>query len=194
MRPDTDLVPTASQTVGPFFAIELTTQEHCVLRVAGPQAKGERVRITFHVLDGDGAPVDDAMLEIWQADASGKYNHPDDLQPKLLDLGWTGFGRLATREDGSCELETIRPGRVMAETTLQAPHLLVAAYARGMLKQLYTRVYFSGDAANHEDPILRLVPPERRETLMARPDPARPGHWSFEIRLQGDPETVFFDL
>jgi len=193
LKPDTDLVPTPSQTVGPFFKIELTTDEHCVKSVAGPQAKGERVWITFRVLDGDGTPVNDAMLEIWQADANGKYNHPDDPQPKELDPGWVGFGRIATDEDGSCVLETIKPGRV-ACNTLQAPHLTAAVFARGMLKQLYTRVYFSGDVANDEDPILRLIPPDRRNTLMARPDPARPGCWLFDVQLQGDQETVFFDV
>ena len=193
MKPDTDLVPTPSQTVGPFFKIELTTDEHCVKCVAGPQAKGERVWLTFRLLDADDAPVNDAMLEIWQADANGKYNHPDDPQPKQLDPGWMGFGRIATGEDGSCVLETIKPGRV-AHIGQQAPHLTVAVYARGMLKQLYTRVYFAGDAANAEDPILQVIPPDRRATLMARPDPARPGHWLFDVRLQGDQETVFFDV
>lgn len=188
-----DFVPTPSQTVGPFFKIELTTEEHCVNCVARPQAKGERVWITFRVLDGDGAPVEDAMLEIWQADSNGKYNHPDDVQPKALDPGWLGFGRIATDSNGVCTLETIKPGRV-GHTTLQAPHLLIAVYARGMLKQLYTRVYFAGDAANESDPILALVPPERRSTLLVQPDSTRSGHWHFELRLQGDQETVFFDV
>ncbi len=193
MNPDTNLVPTPSQTVGPFFRIELTTNEHCVRCVAGPQAKGERVWIMFRVLDGDGAPVNDAMLEIWQADSNGKYNHPDDSQPKLLDPGWIGFGRLSTGEDGSCVLETIKPGRV-PNGTLQAPHLTLAVFARGMLKQLYTRLYFAGDAANDKDPVRQLIPSERRDTLMARPDPARPGYWLFDLILQGDRETVFFDV
>jgi len=143
------------------------------------------------VFDGDGVPVNDAMLEIWQADSSGKYNHPDDLQAKTLAPGWRGFGRIATGEDGSCVLETIRPGRIGTGAP-QAPHFTMAAFARGMLKPLYTRVYFDGDAANDEDPILRLVPPERRETLLARPDPSRSGYWSFDVRLQGDQETIFF--
>ena len=193
MKPEMDLVPTPSQTVGPFFKIELTTDEHCVKCVAGPQAKGDRVWIKFRVLDGDCVPVNDAMLEIWQADANGKYKHPDDLQPGKLDPSWIGFGRLATGEDGSCELESIRPGRV-GYNALPAPHLTVAVFARGMLKQLYTRVYFSGDPANDEDPTLQLVPPDRRNTLMAQPDPAGPGHWLFDVRLQGDQETVFFDV
>ncbi len=194
MKPDTDLVPTPSQTVGPFFAIELTTVEHCVQCVAGPQAEGERVCLTFRVVDGEGVPVDDAMLEIWQADSNGKYNHPEDAQAKKLEPGWMGFGRVATGEDGTCVLETIRPGRVTQSASPQAPHLTVGVFARGMLKQLYTRVYFAGNAANEEDPILQLVPSERRGTLLARADPARPGYWSFDIRLQGDLETVFFDV
>ena len=188
-----DLVPTPSQTVGPFFRIELTSEEHCVTRLAGPKTRSERVWITFRVLDGEGAPIDDAMLEIWQADATGKYNHPDDPRPGTADEGWIGFGRLQTRDDGSSVLETIKPGCVR-HNTVQAPHLTVAIYARGMLKQLYTRVYFAGDAANEADPILALVPADRRDTLMARPDPARPGHWHFDVRLQGEPETVFFDV
>jgi protocatechuate 3,4-dioxygenase alpha subunit len=194
LKAERDLVPTPSQTVGPFFAIELTTDEHCLSCVAGQKAQGERVWLRFRVLDGDGAPVDDAMLEIWQADANGKYNHPDDPQLQQLDPGWIGFGRLATAEDGSCVLETIKPGQV-AHGALEAPHLAVAVFARGMLKPLYTRVYFAGDAANREDPVLQLVPPERRETLMARPDSTRPkGYWKFDLYLQGDQETVFFDL
>jgi protocatechuate 3,4-dioxygenase, alpha subunit len=193
LNPDTNLVPTPSQTVGPFFQIELTTDEHSLRALAGTEAQGERVWITFRVRDGDGTPVNDAMLEIWQADANGKYNHPDDTQPKQLDPGWMGFGRLGTGEDGSCVLETIKPGRVL-NGTLQAPHLTLAVFARGMLKQLYTRVYFAGDAANHEDSVLRLIPPDRRETLMARPDPAHPGYWLFDVILQGDRETVFFDV
>src|SRR5207247_6084040 len=118
---------------------------------------------------------DDAMLETWQADANGKYNHPDDLQPKALDADWFGFGRIATDDNGACTLETIKPGRV-GYNTLQAPHLLIAVYARGMLKQLYTRIYFAGETAHDGDPILPLVPPDSRDSLMAQPDSARPGH------------------
>ena len=188
-----DPVPTASQTVGPFFRIELTSDEHCVTSIAGRKTKGERAWITFRVLDGDGTPVNDAMLEIWQADSTGKYNHPDDPRPGIPDEGWIGFGRLPTGEDGSCVLETIKPGCVQYDT-VQAPHLTVAVFARGMLKQLYTRVYFAGDPANGADPILSLVPAERRDTLMAEPDSARPGHWHFDVRLQGEQETVFFDV
>jgi protocatechuate 3,4-dioxygenase alpha subunit len=190
-----DLVPNPSQTVGPFFHFCLTTEKTCVGAIAGPQAKGERVLLTVRVLDGDGVGLGDAMIEIWQANAEGKYNHPDDLQQKTADPSFLGFGRMGTTEDGLCEFETIKPGRVPGPgDTLQAPHLNLAVFARGMLKQLYTRIYFAGDPANQEDPVLALVPAERRETLMAHPDTARPGGWRFDLRLQGENETAFFDV
>jgi protocatechuate 3,4-dioxygenase, alpha subunit len=193
LKPNSELIPTPSQTVGPFFQIELTTDEHCVCCISGPHSKGERISITFRVLDGDDLPVDDAMIEIWQADSNGKYNHPDDVQPKPLDEGWVGFGRLPTGKDGSCVLETIKPGPV-GYNAPQAPHLLIAVFARGMLKQLHTRLYFAGDPLNDIDPILALVPLDRRATLIAQPHSAKKDHWCFEVRLQGDRETVFFDV
>jgi len=189
------LSPTPSQTVGPFFAFGLTTDKCSVRSIAGPQARGEHLLLICHVLDGDGAPVPDAMLEVWQADADGKYNHPDDVQHETADPACAGFGRLGTAEDGSCEFETIKPGRVRGPGgVLQAPHLSLAVFARGMLKQLYTRIYFAGDPANPEDPVLALVPEDRRETLMAHPDPTRPSVWRFDVQLQGEQETVFFDV
>jgi protocatechuate 3,4-dioxygenase alpha subunit len=186
---------TPSQTVGPFFSFGLTTDKARVRSVAGPEAKGERVLLMCRVLDGDGVGVPDAMLEIWQADAQGKYNHPDDPQQKTADPGCGGFGRMGTSEDGRCELETIKPGRVPGPgNILQAPHLSVAVFARGMLKQLYTRIYFAGDPGNVEDPVLAMVQPERRGTLLAQPDPAQKGAWRFDVRLQGENETIFFDV
>jgi len=190
-----DFVPNPSQTVGPFFHFGITTEKTCVGSIASPQTKGERVLLTVRVLDGEGVGLYDAMVEIWQANAEGKYNHPDDAQQKAVDPTFLGFGRMATGEDGSCEFETIRPGRVPGPgNTLQAPHLNVAVFARGLLKQLYTRIYFGGDPANQEDPVLELVPSERRETLMAQPDSTRPAGWHFDLRLQGEHETVFFDI
>ncbi|MGO9123574.1 MAG: protocatechuate 3,4-dioxygenase subunit alpha [Terriglobales bacterium] len=189
-----DLIPIPSQTAGPYLHIGMTATRS-VPRIAGPAVKGERVGLTCRVIDGDGNAVNDAMIEIWQADANGKYNHPDDTQEKAADPAWFGFGRAATTEDGSCKFETIRPGRVPGPgNALQAPHLTLAIFARGMLKQLYTRVYFAGDPANSDDPILALVPPPRRETLLAQPDSAGAGRWRFDIHLQGDQETVFFDV
>jgi protocatechuate 3,4-dioxygenase, alpha subunit len=193
-----DLVPTPSQTAGPYFHLGMT-DTRSVPCLAGPQTKGELVRLICRVLDGEGAPVGDAMIEIWQADAEGKYNHPDDardeVQKNTFDESWFGFGRMPTAPDGRCEFETVKPGRVAgAGDVLQAPHLNVAIFARGMLKQLHTRIYFGGDPANSEDPVIGLVPPPRRETLMAQPDISRPGVWRFDIHLQGDQETVFFDV
>jgi len=189
-----DLIPTPSQTVGPYFRIGLTWK-HPSPVVAGPQAKGEHVRLKCRVTDGDGAPINDAMLEIWQADADGKYNHLDDPQQKAVDPECRGFGRMGTDEDGRCEFQTVKPGRVPGPNgTQQAPHLNLGVYARGMLKQLFTRIYFAGDPANAEDSVLALVPAERRDTLMAKPDPAEPGTWRFDVRLQGEQETVFFDI
>jgi protocatechuate 3,4-dioxygenase, alpha subunit len=186
---------TPSQTVGPFFSFGLTTEECCVRNIASPQAKGERVVLTCRVLDGDGVGLPDAMVEIWQADAQGIYNHPDDPQQKTVDPGCMGFGRMGTGDNGICEFETVRPGRVSGSDGVdQAPHLNVAVFARGMLKQLYTRIYFAGDPVNQNDPVLLLVPPERRDTLMAKSNPASPGHWNFDLRLQGERETVFFDV
>jgi protocatechuate 3,4-dioxygenase alpha subunit len=189
-----EFVPTPSQTAGPYFHLGMT-ETRSVPCLAGPHTKGERVWLTCRVLDGDDSPVPDGMIEIWQANAEGRYNHHDDVQEKIGDSGWFGFGRMPTAEDGSCTFETIRPGRVAGPgSVLQAPHLSAAIFARGLLKQLYTRIYFAGDPANSEDPVISLVPPPRRETLMAQMDRAHPAHWRFDIHLQGARETVFFDL
>jgi protocatechuate 3,4-dioxygenase alpha subunit len=188
-----DLAPTPSQTVGPFFHLGFTATFDGTLATSG--AKGERVRLICRVFDGDGVPVPDAMIELWQADADGKYHHPDDPQGKSADPAFRGFGRMATSEDGSCAFQTIRPGRVPgARDTLQAPHLNVSVFARGILKRLATRIYFSGDPANGGDAVLALVPEERRDTLMALPDPEHSGTWQFDVYLCGERETVFFDV
>src|ERR1700686_3693182 len=193
-----DTVPTPSQTVGPFFHFCLTTPENCVRCIAGPQARGERVWLFCRVFDGAGQPVPDAMIEIWQADAEGRYHSVLDVRNNsaadVTDPLWRGFGRMGTDEDGQCEFETVRPGRVPGPGGAQSPHLEVAIFARGMLKQLFTRIYFAADPANGEDPVLHLVPEDRRETLMARPDPGGPGPWHYDVRLQGEQETVFFDV
>jgi protocatechuate 3,4-dioxygenase alpha subunit len=194
-----DTVPTPSQTVGPFFHVNLTTPENCVRIIAGPQAKGERIWLRCRVLDGAGEPVPDAMIEIWQADADGRYYSADGHDSAVLgsedDPAWRGFGRMATDEDGNCEFETIKPGRAPGSGGIsQAPHVEVAIFARGMLKQLFTRIYFAADPANREDAVLQLVPEDRRETLMAQRDSAHTGKWRIDIHLQGDLETVFFDV
>lgn len=154
---------------------------------------GERIRITCRVLDGDGVPVNDAMIEIWQANALGKYDHPDDPQQKPIDPSFRGFGRLATDEKGGCTFETIKPGRVPAnDGSLQAAHINVSVFARGILKRLTTRIYFAGDPAFSGDPILALASSARRHTLLAKE--AGTGEWKFDIHLCGEKETVFFDV
>jgi protocatechuate 3,4-dioxygenase, alpha subunit len=184
-----NLIPSSSQTVGPFFHFALTQNTELGWMVADGAA-GERIRLAITVFDGDGVPVEDAMIELWQADAGGKYDHPEDSQDKIPDPAFRGFGRLATGEDGACVFQTVRPGRVEG----QAPHINVTIFARGLLRHLWTRIYFEGDAANQEDAVLNLVPAERRETLMARPDPDQPGAWRFDIRFCGEGETGFFDI
>jgi protocatechuate 3,4-dioxygenase alpha subunit len=184
-----DLTPTPSQTVGPYLHLGLT-DTRSISRVAGDGAQGERVSLTFRVLDGDGAPVPDAMIEVWQADSAGNYERRGDDGADFV-----GFGRLATAQDGSCTFETIKPGCVPGPgETIQAPHINVSILGRGILKRLSTRLYFAGDPANSADPVLALVPENRRATLLARPDPARGSNWILVVRLRGQDETVFFDV
>jgi len=190
-----DLVPTPSQTAGPYFHLGLT-RTRSVSCIAGPNTKGERLRILCRVLDGNGDPVPDAMIEVWQANAEGKYKHPDDPQDKTEDSEFSGFGRMETDKNGTCIFETIKPGRVPAndDSTMQASHLNVSIFGRGILKRLSTRIYFAGDSTNDLDPILALVPDERRYTLFAQPDPQGNGDWLFDLHLCGRDETVFFDV
>lgn len=186
------LVPTASQTVGPFFHLGCTA---CgtVENLVKPETKGEWILLTCRVIDGDGVPINDAMIEIWQANTEGKYNHPDDRQAKALDPTFNGFGRMATDENGICAFKTIRPGRVPGNNgELQAAHINVSVFARGVLKRLATRIYFAGDSSLANDPVLVLVPADRRSTLEAKE--TRPGEWNFNIHLCGPDETVFFDV
>ncbi|HWS17588.1 MAG TPA: protocatechuate 3,4-dioxygenase subunit alpha [Candidatus Elarobacter sp.] len=191
-----ELTPTPSQTVGPFFHLGCTDNASCGTLVTAA-TKGERIRLVCRVLEdaGDGVPVPDAMLEIWQANSDGRYNHPEDAQEKVLDPGFSGFGRLASDVNGICVFETIKPGRVPGNNgAMQAPHINVSVFARGVLKRLPTRIYFAGDPANAEDPVLALVPAERRGTLMARNSADNSSEWRFDIHLCGESETVFFDV
>lgn len=189
-----DLTSTPSQTVGPYLHLGLTDRQS-ISRIAGDGVKGERVWLTFRVSDGEGVPVPDAMIELWQADSDGNYVQPDG-GPDVADrAAFGGFGRLATMENGSCTFETIRPGCVPGPgEALQAPHINVSVLGRGILKRLSTRLYFAGEPANDADPVLALVPENRRATLFARSDQAQISHWNFEVRLRGDGETVFFDV
>ncbi len=147
------------------------------------------------MLDGDGQPVGDCMLEIWQADAQGRFSDPQDKRA-LPNSVFRGFGRCGTDPNGDYAFDTIRPGQVPdPDGKPQAPHLLLAIFARGMLLHNYTRIYFDGEAANAADSVLALVPADRRATLIAT---RKPGNgtavYGFDIRLQGDDETVFFDI
>jgi len=194
LRNDPELIPYGSQTVGPFFHLGLT-DPYSIRTIAGPLVKGERVKLVCTIYDGEGTMLPDAMVEVWQANAEGKYNHPEDTQEKPLEPEFRGFGRLASDAMGVCIFETIKPGRVPSWTDVpQAPHFVISVFARGVLKRLATRAYFAGEPANAEDPVLALVPQDRRETLMAQPDPAHAGTWRFDIHLSGDKETVFFDI
>ena len=186
------LQATTSQTVGPYLHIGLTWLITENLAPAG--VAGERVSIEGRVIDGDGKPVNDALVEIWQANAGGKYAHPQDRQAKPLEKGFRGFGRSATDDQGAFRFQTIKPGRVPgSDGKLQAPHIAVNIFMRGQLKQLVTRIYFPDDPANAEDAVLALVPPERRGTLTARKVAAKPGALEWNVILQGRDETVFFD-
>jgi protocatechuate 3,4-dioxygenase alpha subunit len=184
------LEPTASQTIGPYLHIGMTWLN--TERVAPPGCPGRPVTLTGRVLDGDGQPVTDAMVEIWQADANGRYAHPEDTRAAPLTPGFRGFGRVPTNGEGRFRFHTIKPGPVPdPQGGQQAPHLLVSVFMRGLLKHVVTRVYFPGEPLNENDLVLRSVPPERRATLLARE--FADGALEWDIALQGENETVFFD-
>jgi protocatechuate 3,4-dioxygenase alpha subunit len=174
------LVATASQTVGPYF--HLGTDRMLVPDMAG-QARGEKFAIGGRVLDGDGKPVNDALIEIWQAGPDGRFGQ----------AGFPGFGRVATDDTGAFRFVTLKPGRVAGvDGALQAPHLAVTVFMRGLLRHLVTRIYFPDEPANAEDAVLGLVPEARRSTLIAR-TAGEPGVLAWDVILQGAGETVFFD-
>jgi protocatechuate 3,4-dioxygenase alpha subunit len=183
---------TSSQTVGPFYSLGLLWL--CCDTFAADSVPGERITIAGKVLDGTGCPVPDALLEIWQANAHGKYAHEEDTQEKPLEAGFTGFGRIPTDDDGSFRFTTIKPGRVPGpEGNLQAPHLEVSVFCRGLLRRLVTRIYFGDEPSNVEDFALSLVPDSRRNTLIAKPAAAG-NAYEWNVILQGTNETVFFDI
>jgi len=155
---------------------------------------GERVTIEGRVLDGDGKPLPDAVVELWQANSQGKYASPEDPQDKPAEAGFQGFGRSHTNDEGKFRFATIKPGQVPGpEGKLQAPHIAVSVFARGLQRRLVTRMYFPGEAANESDYALGLVPAARRATLIARKLEAGGGQLEWNIVLQGPGETVFFD-
>ena len=184
---------TPSQTVGPFFgpALIQTGGDNLVVE----DTRGERVSIEGRIIDGDGAPVTDAMVEIWQANAEGKYDHLDDDQEKLLDPHFHGYGRAATDSHGAFRFHTIKPGAIPGiDGALQAPHINVSIFARGLLKRLVTRIYFPGEQLNTTDAVLNSTPRERRATIIGEWTDATHRALRFEIILQGANETVFLDI
>jgi protocatechuate 3,4-dioxygenase, alpha subunit len=190
------LVPTPSQTVGPFFHLALDRPEWADLAAEDP--RGERIVVTGRMTDGDGGPVADACLELWQANAAGRYAHPDDDRTERpLDPHFRGFGRVSTDAAGRFRLTTIRPGPVPGRgNSMQAPHIAVAIFARGLLRQLFTRIYFADEVLNDTDPVLSSIDDtaRRRTLIAARHDEDGSPTYRFDIVLQGDNETVFFDI
>jgi protocatechuate 3,4-dioxygenase alpha subunit len=192
---------TPSQTVGPYFAYGLAPtgkyewNDAFTNNLITPDTSGERIRVEGKVFDGDGAVVPDCMLEIWQADAQGRFSDPQDKRA-LLNSSFRGFGRCGTDATGGYAFDTIKPGSVPdPDGKPQAPHILLAVYARGMLLHLYTRIYFDGEATNADDPVLALVPADRRATLITTRKPgAGNAVYTLDIHLQGDNETVFFEV
>lgn len=197
-------IETPSQTAGPFLHIGLAPgiaglKTHPAPfggTIAGPDTRGARIAIRGQVFDGTGTPVRDMLIEIWQADPSGIYNHPEDPRAALVAPGFSGFGRVATDfEDGGFVIETVKPGPVPGRGgRVQAPHLNLWLTARGVNVGLSTRLYFGDEAdANAADPLLAMIEqPSRRETLIAAA--AEGGVYRFDIHLQGDRETVFLDV
>ncbi|HXM84781.1 MAG TPA: protocatechuate 3,4-dioxygenase subunit alpha [Stellaceae bacterium] len=197
MSADAKLIPSATQTAGPFFHFGLLRPEWADLTHGG-KAQGEKISLEGRVTDGDGAPLPDAIVEIWQANAAGKYEHPDDAQDKPVDKNFRGFGRAFTDKDGIFRFTTVKPGPVPGRgNALQAPHIAVSLAARGLLHHLFTRVYFAGEALNKSDPVLSSIEdPALQKTLIAEPKGKSNGSavWRFDIVLQGKGETVFFDF
>jgi protocatechuate 3,4-dioxygenase alpha subunit len=201
------LKETASQTAGPYVHIGLIPQmagfdifeKNFGPVLAGPDTAGERITLEGHVFDGTGTALRDVLLEIWQANAAGRYNHPADRQPGALDAGFSGWGRGGSDfATGLISFETIKPGAVTErDGRISAPHINVWIVARGINIGLNTRLYFSDEEeANAADPVLNLIEqPVRRSTLIAQRG-LRDGKtiYNFNIHLQGPHETVFFDV
>lgn len=182
---------TPSQTVGPYFAIGLPWADgpHAV----APGTPGA-IRIAGMVYDGAGDPVPDHLIETWQADPEGRFRDLHGYGEQSSLKGFRGFARCGAEDgDGSFQIITVKPGRVpFWDGTMQAPHIAVSVFARGMLNRCVTRIYFGDEQiANESDPVLRSVATDRRQTLIAQPDD---GGYRFDIRLQGPAETVFFDI
>ncbi|MFM7657516.1 MAG: protocatechuate 3,4-dioxygenase subunit alpha [Burkholderiaceae bacterium] len=181
---------TPSQTVGPYLHIGfdwLATTD-----LATKDTPGERIRLEGQLVDAEGVAVPDGVIEIWQANAQGKYMSAADTVAQ--GEGFSGFGRCSTDVDGRFHFSTIKPGRVLAAAGgWQAPHIAVNIFARGLLKQLVTRIYFLGDA-HQEDWVMQQVPAARRATLIAQPIDDQPNTFYWQVALGGSHETVFFEI
>lgn len=186
-------IQTGSQTIGPFFHYALPAEDERIL--VRDQTWGQRIRIEGVVYDGDGVPVTDALVEIWQADAAGFFNHPADPNHAQADPAFRGFGRSDTVRGGLFSFITVKPGAVVTEgEERRAPHVNVRVFARGMLVHAVTRLYFSDEPSNAADPVLSGLDPERRQTLVAwRESSGEVPCYRFDIRLQGEGETIFFN-
>lgn len=187
---------TASQTVGPFLKIGLAKGD---MEYLVPKNTNGAIKICGHVYDGQQEVVPDAMIEIWQANIYGKYAHPEDTSEAELVNGFNGFGRSCTDHEGYFFFYTVKPGCVPGRgNSLQAPHILLNIFARGMLKQQVTRIYFEDEIeANFKDPILNSIDDkDMRETLFGIKAPTENGLpvYKFDIYLQGEKETVFFEV
>lgn len=192
---------TPSQTVGPYFSYGMTPEQYQYPwnSIAGgdltkPSVDGDRIRVEGLVFDGNTAPVDDALIEVWQANSHGRYNHPeDDRKDNRLEPDFKGFGRVGTKNGGQFVFNTVKPGAIGDG---QAPHLNLIVFMRGVLLHCYTRLYFGDETeANAKDPVLQQIPAERRGTLIARRDELPGGAvYRMDIHMQGDKETVFFDV
>ena len=199
---------TASQTAGPYVHIGLAPkaagfdifEKNFGHVLTTPETRGERITIEGRVFDGSGTPLRDVLLELWQANASGRYAHPADKQAgKPLDAAFRGWGRACSDfETGAWSFETIKPGPVIGRHgVVMAPHVNLWIVARGINIGLHTRMYFDDEAsANAADPVLNLVEWEvRRQTLVGRREQrGATTVYKFDIHLQGDGETVFFDI
>jgi len=184
------LTLTPSQTAGPYLHVGLAWLT--IDRIAPDETRHNQVMIEGRVLDGNRQPVPDALLEIWQADADGTYEHADQKSRVKETIDFRGFGRVPTDAAGRFRFFTIEPGAVDDPNgDRQAPHILVSVFMRGLLKRLVTRIYFPNEPRNADDYVLRLVPAERRGTLVARQ--VSPGELEWNVVLQGENETVFFD-
>jgi len=182
---------TASQTVGPYFGIGLSYLDSAAL--CREDAPGRHISVSGQIFDANGAQVPDAQLELWQADDQGRFAGYDPAESGGVSEGFIGFARVPVDGNGVFKFHTVYPGSVVnLDGTTQAPHIVLMLSMRGLLKHLYTRIYFAGDPLNSEDAVLSAVPAERRQTLLAELPEGSTNEYRWNVKLQGTDETVFF--